>query len=256
MPWSLRRLPAGAKLPLVMLTSLGRREVEASTERFAAYLTKPVKASQLYNTLAEVLMFDTGRQPVHRAEEPSEFDPAMGSRLPLHILLAEDNATNQKLALLLLERLGYRADVAGNGLETLTALQRQAYDVILMDMQMPEMDGLQATEAIRRQMYAAGQPYIIATTANAMQGDRDACLAAGMDDYVSKPIAVAELVAALRRAAESRGVQPHPPAAATTGDPLLSEARPARANVGHAGGVTGTATPTELPSWIRRRWTG
>ena len=118
---------------------------------------------------------------------------------PLRILMAEDNATNQKLALRLLERLGYRADVTGNGLEAIEALQRRSYDVVLMDVQMPELDGLEATRRIRSEFSESTQPYIIAMTANAMQGDREACLAAGMDDYVSKPIRIESLVNALSK---------------------------------------------------------
>jgi CheY-like chemotaxis protein len=120
--------------------------------------------------------------------------------LPLHLLLAEDNTVNQKLALRLLERMGYRADVVANGLEVLEALQRQRYDVILMDVQMPEMDGLEATRAIVKRWPEEQRPRIIAMTANAMQGDREECLAAGMDDYLTKPIQVKALHEALERA--------------------------------------------------------
>jgi CheY-like chemotaxis protein len=128
----------------------------------------------------------------------------MAQRHPLRILLAEDNVVNQKLALRLLQQMGYRADVAGNGLEAVQSVQRQAYDVVLMDVQMPEMDGLEATRRIRGEGTPHGQPRIIAMTANAMQGDREACLAAGMDDYVTKPIRVDALVDALMAA--SNGV--------------------------------------------------
>jgi CheY-like chemotaxis protein len=123
----------------------------------------------------------------------------MAQRLPLRILLAEDYVVNQKLALRLLAQMGYRADIASNGLEAIQALQRQPYDVVLMDVQMPEMDGLEATQQIRARWPAGEQPRIIAMTANAMQGDREVCLQAGMDDYVSKPIRVDELVQALSR---------------------------------------------------------
>ena len=123
----------------------------------------------------------------------------MGKRHPLSILLAEDNSINQKVALLVLGRLGYRADVAANGLEALEAVRRQHYDVVLMDVQMPEMDGLEATQAIRREFADRSRPRIVATTANAMKEDRDACLAAGMDDYITKPIQFPELVAALNK---------------------------------------------------------
>jgi CheY-like chemotaxis protein len=137
---------------------------------------------------------------VHRKDRAaSQFDARIGEEWPLRILLAEDNATNQKLALRLLERVGYQADMAANGIEALTALKRQHYDVVLMDIQMPEMDGLTATRHIRRELSYAQQPRVIAMTANAMQGDREMCLAAGMDDYVSKPIRIEELVEALSK---------------------------------------------------------
>jgi CheY-like chemotaxis protein len=123
---------------------------------------------------------------------------------PLRILLAEDNAVNQKVAMHILHRLGYRVDLAANGLEVLEALQRQTYDVILMDVQMPEMDGLAATISIRQNLTTAQQPYIVAMTANAMQGDREQCLNVGMDDYLSKPFKTHDLIAVLERSSKGR----------------------------------------------------
>jgi CheY-like chemotaxis protein/HPt (histidine-containing phosphotransfer) domain-containing protein len=141
------------------------------------------------------------RESIHaiRTSGESEYDASLANQIPLHILIAEDNATNQKLALLMLERLGYRADVAGNGLEVLDALKRQPYDLIFMDMQMPEMDGIETTVNIRNMIPGEKQPRIIAMTANAMRGDRELCLEAGMDDYISKPIMVNSLIDAIKR---------------------------------------------------------
>lgn len=124
----------------------------------------------------------------------------------MKILLAEDNAVNQKLALRLLEQMGYRADVASNGLEAVESVARQKYDVILMDVQMPEMDGLEATRQIVAN-WSNSHPRIIGLTANALEGDREMCLAAGMADYISKPIRVEELVAALERAGAKHGTR-------------------------------------------------
>jgi CheY-like chemotaxis protein len=128
-------------------------------------------------------------------------DPQMGVRHPLRILLAEDNLVNQKLALRLLQQMGYRADLASNGLEAVESVQRQTYDVVLMDVQMPELDGLDATRRICAAHPAGRRPRIVAMTANAMQGDREMCIAAGMDDYITKPIRVNELINALNNAA-------------------------------------------------------
>ncbi len=193
----IQKIPHAARLPLVLLSSLRRQEVEGIGNEFAASLLKPIKASQLYDVVVGI--FADKEQPRERRAEAAKprFDAEMGKRLPLRILLAEDNAVNQKLALRLLARMGYRADVAGNGLEAIEALQRQPYDVVLMDVQMPEMDGLEATRRIRHEVATEAQPRIIAMTASAMQEDRDACQAAGMDDYVSKPVRVEELVEAL-----------------------------------------------------------
>ncbi len=184
-------------LPLVMLTSLGWPQSTADPDLFAAYLTKPVKQAQLMAALATALV---GRsQPVRVIPRPvpGGFDPTLGQRYPLRILLAEDNVVNQKVALQILRRLGYRADVAANGLEVLTMLEQQSYDLVLMDVQMPEMDGLAAARAIA-QRWHSNRPRIVAMTANVMQGDRDLCLQAGMDDYISKPIRLEELTRVLQ----------------------------------------------------------
>jgi CheY-like chemotaxis protein len=141
-------------------------------------------------------------QPVHvqaRGAARSDLDPDMAGRHPLRILLAEDNVVNQKVALRLLGQMGYRADVAANGIEAIEAVERQAYDVVLMDVQMPELDGFEASREINRRWPGERRPRLVAMTANAMQGDRELCEAAGMDDYVAKPIRVEELVAALER---------------------------------------------------------
>jgi CheY-like chemotaxis protein/HPt (histidine-containing phosphotransfer) domain-containing protein len=191
------RLLAASRLPLVMLTSLGERDLKADTVDFAAFLTKPIKASQLYNALLTVF---AGRPGSVAEPEKSKrsFDPQMAERHPLRILLAEDNTINQKLAINMLTRLGYRADVVGNGLEALDAVSRQTYDVIFMDVQMPEMDGLETSRQIHHR-YGGQHPRIVAVTANATVGDQEMCLAAGMDDYVSKPIRPEALIAALNR---------------------------------------------------------
>jgi signal transduction histidine kinase/CheY-like chemotaxis protein/HPt (histidine-containing phosphotransfer) domain-containing protein len=191
-------LPEYKNLSLIMLTSIGKPETTASTPvvNFAAFLTKPIKQSHLYNVLSHIL----GRQFVHvnpSRNNTVQINFQLSQEYPLQILLAEDNIVNQKVALLLLHQMGYEADVANNGIEVLAALRSQAYDVILMDMQMPEMDGLTATRCICQEWQKAVRPRIIAMTANAMQGDREDCLAAGMDDYISKPIKIETLVQAL-----------------------------------------------------------
>lgn len=186
------------RLPLVMLTSIVNPQGDEETAKanFAAFLNKPIKQSQLYNVLSGILSKQPMQAKPPRSQQ-SAIDPELASRLPLRILLAEDNVVNQKVAIHLLRRLGYRADIAGNGLEVLEALRRQPYDVVLMDVQMPEMDGLTATRQICQEWSYEVRPWIIAMTANAMQGDREECLNAGMDNYVSKPIQVETLVEAL-----------------------------------------------------------
>ena len=186
--------------PLVLFSSVGlHQEAYADKELFAALIAKPLKLSHLFDVLIGV--FDqTGAAP-RSAPIKAMLNTEMAKHHPLRILLAEDNAVNQKLVLRLLEQMGYRADMASNGIETIESIERQSYDVVLMDVQMPEMDGLEATRLIR-QSTQFKQPRIIGLTANAMQGDREMCIAAGMDDYITKPIRVNELMEALNNAAK------------------------------------------------------
>ncbi|MFZ5910506.1 MAG: response regulator [Chloroflexota bacterium] len=191
----IRKLPSGGEFPLIMLTSLGNRPGEAEGLHFAAFLTKPIKPSHLFETLVSVLT-ERPRIVVQKPEAPS-LDHLLGERHPLHILLAEDNVVNQKVAVSLLQRMGYRPDVAANGLEVLEALRRQEYDLVLLDMQMPEMDGEEAARQVIAHWPPAKRPRLVAMTANALEGDREHYLASGLDDYVSKPIRVEELKRAL-----------------------------------------------------------
>ena len=194
---------AGHTLPLVLFTSLGRKE--GADALFAATLAKPLRQSALHDTLMGLLAGDKAAAASTRtAPDKPKLDAGMAARHPLRILLAEDNVVNQKLAMRLLSQMGYRADLASNGIEAIESVARQPYDVVLMDVQMPEMDGLEASRRITAQCQPHERPRIVAMTANAMQGDREACLAAGMDDYVTKPIRVDALVAALLAASERR----------------------------------------------------
>jgi two-component system sensor histidine kinase/response regulator len=187
---------------LIMATSLGRRGDAARMQEvgFAAYLTKPIKQSHLYDCLAMVLSPSPDpAEPARGAPMITRHSLAEGRRRRVRILLAEDNAVNQRVALKLLERIGYRAAAVSSGREVLSALERSAFDMVLMDVQMPEMDGLQAAAEIRRREGATRHTPIIAMTAHAMKGDRERCLAAGMDDYLQKPVDAEELLAAIER---------------------------------------------------------
>jgi PAS domain S-box-containing protein len=182
------------ELPWITLAAAsedGEHAAKLEELHVAVSLVKPLKVSQLYNALADVMNPSTTMEPLGHS---SHFDPTLGERYPLRILLAEDNAINQKLALRFLSRLGYRSDVAANGIEVLQALRRQRYDVVLMDVQMPELDGMETTRRIHQRYLPGHRPSIVAMTANALKEDRDECLAAGMDFYISKPIRVEELI--------------------------------------------------------------
>ncbi len=216
-------------LPLVLLAFTAAID-KCLQESFDSCLSKPIKIDQLYRIL---LSLCAGRTPDSITNLPQNIEPPEKVSAPLpapknvvftpahspefnlesqdndsersphshvHILLAEDNSVNQKVAIRMLERLGYRADVVSNGLEVIDALQRQAYDIILMDVQMPEMDGLEATRYICQNWSSSHRPHIIAMTAGAVEGNQLQCLEAGMDDYVSKPVKAEALQSALQRA--------------------------------------------------------
>ncbi len=186
------------QLPLLLLSSIGHDLDSQHKSLFRSILTKPVKQLQLQRQIVNCL---TQRQKVEKSAEvpASRLSAQFADQHPLRILIAEDYPVNQMFAQMVLERLGYNAELAENGRQAVEALQHTVYDVILMDVQMPEMDGLAATRAIREQ--AGRQPYIIATTASALKEDEQACMQAGMNDYISKPIDLDELMRALTKAA-------------------------------------------------------
>ncbi|MDB6114266.1 MAG: domain S-box-containing protein [Lacunisphaera sp.] len=195
---AIREIPARTDLPLVLLSGLGRREVTAG--QFNAVVTKPVKPSQLFNVLNEIFWRRSGAAAAPAL--PAVITPAVPVEPPHpgRILLAEDNPVNQKVTLHQLRSLGCRADLAANGAEVLAALQRQSYDVVLMDLHMPVMGGLEAARLIHEHFPGAKRPWLIALTANTMPGDREQGLAAGLDDYLAKPVRMPDLAAALARA--------------------------------------------------------
>ena len=190
----LKAEPGTARLPLLLLSSAGRRPAAGL---FAASLAKPVKPALLLAALGEIF-----HRPVPDtvSAAPPAPAPTLATRCPLKILVADDNPVNLKVAQMMMHRLGYRTDPAADGCDVLEAVGRTTYDVILMDVEMPEFDGLQATQRIRALFPAGDHPWIIALTANAMQEDRDKAVAAGMNDYLSKPFRIEQLAAAIERA--------------------------------------------------------
>lgn len=193
----IQKLPEYQSAKIIILSSAGQagKELIDAKKNIKAFLVKPVKQSQLYYKMAE--LFERRKNVDRGKSRKILFDVKIQEKNPLTILLAEDNIVNQKVALHILKKMGYRADLAANGLEVISALKRQFYDVILMDVQMPEMDGLKATSEIHKIWPQNKHPRIIAMTANTMQGDREKCINAGMDDYISKPIQVEKLIEAI-----------------------------------------------------------
>jgi signal transduction histidine kinase/CheY-like chemotaxis protein len=190
----LKQNPVTAPRPLLLLSSAGRR---AAGGLFAASLAKPVKPAQLLAALGEI-----SRQPGAPSAPAPAAPPTttLAQRCPLKILIADDNPVNQKVAHMMLQRLGYRSDSAADGRDVIEAVERAPYDVILMDVEMPELDGFQATRRIRGMFPTGNRPWIIAVTANAMQDDREKALAAGMNDYLSKPFRPEQLALAIEQA--------------------------------------------------------
>ncbi|CAN1210012.1 histidine kinase [Tumidithrix helvetica PCC 7403] len=185
-------------LPLILLTFLTESEAPSSL-RFAASLTKPISKSKLYQTFLNIFAVDTSKLPIPL--KALHLDTSFAKRYPLQILIVEDNPVNQKILLLMLERLGYTGDAVGNGMEAVVALERQPYDLIFMDIQMPVMDGLTASYRIRE--LTDRNPWIIGLSANAFRESRESAISAGMNDYLTKPLQVQELLAALQRAPRS-----------------------------------------------------
>lgn len=185
------------RVPILLLSSVGDESYHKNKHLFAAMLAKPIRHQSLYNYIFECL--SSGEKMIRQKKKRDVhlLSADFFKRNPLSILVAEDNPVNQKLALLVLSKLGYTATLAGDGTEVLEALDRKEFDLILMDVQMPKMDGLEAARNIRRR--SGKQPIIVAMTANAMLGDREICLEAGMDDYLSKPIQLVELMGILKK---------------------------------------------------------
>ena len=183
--------------PVVLLGTVGQRNQQIEEMlKPAGWLTRPVKTASFDFLFANLFSSTIPMVPVPKPFHPGQFD---APHRHIRILVAEDNPINQKVAVKMITSLGYRADVAGNGYEVLDALRRQRYDLILMDVQMPEMDGLDATRRVRKLWPRPGGPKIVAMTANAMHGDKEICLEAGMDEYIAKPIRIADLKEAFDR---------------------------------------------------------
>ena len=193
--------------PQIVVLALTHQEPAHRVPTLFAYLTAPIKPSQLFNTL--VNLFHQSAENRTTSPSTTHFDKDLGIYHPLRILVAEDHSGNQQVVRRLLERLGYHADIVANGQEVLESLQRQQYDVILMDIQMPVMDGVTASKKIIEQYPI--RPRLIAITAEALQGDREQFLQLGLDDYLSKPLQLPQLVAALQQSQPIPRTSPHSP---------------------------------------------
>jgi len=195
----IRALLPGRFLPLIPLSSIRLRadDLHASDFGISAFVHKPIRPVQLLDAICRGLSVQVQRDK--KSPAAPALDADLASRLPLRILLADDNPINQKVGMSVLHKLGYRADLASNGLEVIKAIEQKPFDVLFLDVQMPEMDGLECTRQITHRWTRDKRPVIIAMTGNALMGDREKCLAAGMDDYISKPVRIADLQSTLER---------------------------------------------------------
>lgn len=195
----IRGLPCGRFLPLLLLSSVRLRADDARplAMGISVYVHKPIRPSQLLDSLCRAMSVQVQREK--KSPSVPVLDANFARRLPLRVLLADDNSINQKVGMSVLGKLGYRADVVNNGNEVLATLENRVYDVLFLDVQMPEMDGLECARQICLRWTRDKRPVVIAMTGNALMGDREKCLAAGMDDYISKPVRIGELQAALER---------------------------------------------------------
>jgi CheY-like chemotaxis protein len=197
----IRQRATGKTLPIVLLASINKGNIRQRSRALgiAATLNKPVKPAELYDALLR--QFDQSLAPTRMAPDERRPDAPIETqhRKPLRILLAEDNLINQKVAVRMLQRMGYQTQIANNGKEAVAAVRAGDFDVVLMDVHMPEMDGIEATTLIRSERAHSRRPYIVALTAAAMPEDEERCMAVGMDDFITKPIRVHELLNVLER---------------------------------------------------------
>jgi signal transduction histidine kinase/HPt (histidine-containing phosphotransfer) domain-containing protein len=194
-----RRQPSGANLPLLLFSSIRLRadDTRPAHAGIAGFVHKPLRPAQLLESLCRAMSIQLQREK--KAPSAPSLDATFARRLPLRLLLADDNPINQKVGLSVLQKLGYRADVAHNGIEVLKALEQKVYDLVFLVVQMPELDGLETARKICQRWSPEKRPRIVAMTGNALMGDREKCLQAGMDDYISKPVRIVELQSALER---------------------------------------------------------
>ena len=223
-----RRVPGCDATPLLLLTDTRLRsdDTRPGAVGVSLYIYKPIRPAQVFDALVRAV--ENKPRTDKKSPVTSEFDNTMAGRLPLRLMLADDNIINQKVGVKMLQRLGYRPEVAANGVEALKLLEQQPFDIIFLDVQMPEMDGFEAARRIHAQWPDPRRPRLVAMTGNALKGDREKCLSAGMDDYVAKPVRINELQAVIERWGQARltslATGSHTPsaAAASADQPILN----------------------------------